>query len=256
MSGWQPLVTGGVEHFQLKPVPGVELHFVGRHCGASVAPFASLNTSHAVGDSIASVTRNRESIGRALELPALSVVRQLHSDRIVPAESLVAGDESVEADALFACRPAALGVTVADCLPVYLFALDGAAVAIAHCGWRGTAARLAQKTAQALVRATRLPPRRLGFTLGPCICGGCYEVGDDVVAAFADQRGAVARGARAGRSLLDLRLANRMQLAAIGLAELPGLEVCSLESVDRCYSVRRDRITGRNLALAVLRPRT
>jgi YfiH family protein len=255
VNNWQRAVTGGVEHFLLQPAAGVQLVFVGRHSGASTAAFSSLNCSFAVGDDPRAVARNRDLIGRALVLPALSTVRQVHSDRVVQAESLTAGAESIEADAIVARRPSALGIKVADCLPVYIFALDGTAVAVAHCGWRGTVARLAQKAAQALARAANTPPRSLGFCLGPCICGGCYEVGDDVRGAFADQRGALAPAARSGRWLLDLRLANRAQLVAIGLSELPGLEICSLESTESCYSARRDRVTGRNLALAVLGPR-
>jgi hypothetical protein len=254
VNNWRRLVTDGVEYFLLQPAPAVQFVFVGRHSGASSAAFSSLNCSYAVGDDAGAVARNRALLGRALVLPALFTVRQVHSDRVVPAETLTAGDESAEADALVACRPAALGIKVADCLPVYIFALDGTAVAVAHCGWRGTVARTAQKAAQALSRAANTPLRDLGFCLGPCICGGCYEVGNEVHGAFAHQRGALVPAGRPGRWLLDLRLANRAQLAAIGLSEWPGLELCSLEATESCYSVRRDRITGRNLALAVLQP--
>ncbi|MFO7650933.1 MAG: polyphenol oxidase family protein [bacterium] len=255
MNRWQALTAAGIEHHRLQPVPGVRLHFVGRHSGESVADFASLNCSFDVGDGATTVAGNRARVVRALGLPNLLTIRQVHSDRIIPAEAVPQDAETLEGDALVAIQPAALGVKVADCLPVYLFGVDGGAVALAHCGWRGTAARLAEKAALALARVARCPVERIGFSLGPCICGRCYVVGDDVRAQLSALPGAAeafSPGPGTDRHRLDLRILNRAQLANLGLAEFPGLELCSLESGDRCYSVRRDRLTGRNLAVAAL----
>lgn len=257
MSGWQALSEAGVEFHQLLPVPGIRLYFVGRHSGESVAEFASLNCSYDVGDDPAAVAGNRARIARALGLPDPVTLRQVHSDRIIPAGAVPKGAETIEGDALVATQPAALGTKVADCLPVHLFSLDRGAVALAHCGWRGTAARLAEKTARVLARVARSPVEHIGFSLGPCICGRCFTVGDDVRARLADlpgAAGAFAAGPGAGQHRLDLRRLNRTQLTALGLVEFPGLELCSLESVDRCYSVRRNKLTGRNLALTALGP--
>ena len=83
-------------------------------------------------------------------------------------------------------------VFVADCLPVALVGPGG--VAMLHCGWRGLAA--------GIVAARRRGGRRrrtpaIGPGIGPC----CYEVGEEVLEAFADlgdgdRRRADARPAR------------------------------------------------------------
>ncbi len=231
--------------------------FTGRHAGMSAGRFASLNCSFDVGDDPATVSANRALVAGALGISRLMTLRQVHSDAILPSDTISPDNETVTGDALTAVRPAAVGIKVADCLPVYLYALDGGAVGLAHCGWRGTAARLAQKAANALARAAGRPVTALAFSLGPCICGRCYSVGADVHAALAGLPGAdnaLVPGPGPDRWRLDLRAANRAQLSDLGLLEYPGLELCSLENAAACYSVRRDPVTGRNLALTALAP--
>ncbi|HEX7937561.1 MAG TPA: polyphenol oxidase family protein, partial [Gemmatimonadaceae bacterium] len=83
------------------------------------------------------------------------------------------------ADGHFApTRGTALGVTIADCVPVFIAHPRGA-VALLHSGWRGTAARIVE---QGITRftASGLHARELRIHLGPAICGKCYEVSADV----------------------------------------------------------------------------
>lgn len=68
------------------------------------------------------------------------------------------------------------GVLTADCLPV--FAVWDTMVGCAHAGWRGLAAGVLE----ALVEAGGGPPR--AALLGPCICGECYTVGEEVRSAL------------------------------------------------------------------------
>ncbi|MEO0077637.1 MAG: laccase domain-containing protein, partial [candidate division WOR-3 bacterium] len=73
---------------------------------------------------------------------------------------------------------------VADCLPVFVWAKKLQGIGIAHCGWRGTAVRLAEKLARYMSRHLAVPLSDLCYCLGPCICEQCYRVGPDVHAAF------------------------------------------------------------------------
>ena len=52
---------------------------------------------------------------------------------------------------------------------------------------------------------------------------------------------------------LDIRAANRWLLTSLGLAETMSMELCTLETKNLCYSARRDKTTGRNLAVIALR---
>ncbi len=250
--GWQRQLTNEVDCWLARPAPGVTIAFVGRHRGTSTGSFASLNCSYEVGDQPDHVNRNRTLICNALGLSSLVTVRQVHSATVVAAESLPANPESVAADAIVTARPGCLGIKVADCLPVWLFTTNGRAVAIAHCGWRGSAARLAARTAQTLASTAGCRTDELAFSLGPSICRNCYVVGADVRSAMIDlpeARLALTPGPVAGKYQLDLRTLNRLQLVSLGLSEFPGLELCSMENPDSCFSVRREKLTGRNLVL-------
>lgn len=72
------------------------------------------------------------------------------------------------------------GVLTADCLPV--FAVWDEVVGCAHAGWRGLAAGVLD----ALQEAGGGPPRAV--VLGPCICGECYTVGEEVLSMVAVRR--------------------------------------------------------------------
>lgn len=77
-----------------------------------------------------------------------------------------------------------LSVRTADCLPVIFVDVESRAVAIAHAGWRGTAARIAQRVVLLMqqVYGTRL--ESLQVAIGPGIDKCCYEVGLEVIEAM------------------------------------------------------------------------
>ena len=306
---WQLKTAGDVEYFEYSPDPHLLLAFFGRGGGVSRGQYESLNTSFAVGDDAQNVKENLARARRALGLPSIVTVKQTHSDKV-----LVIGDErtpsdALEADACITDRAGfGLGLKVADCLPVYIYSAHSDCIGIAHCGWRGTAARLAEKTARQMSRRFRVPLPDLRFALGPCICSSCYEVGDDVLRAFSKSfplpdrflsrietptarpepqtrheithcpTGAAAakatkRIAGKGQSSvssdfvsswpstpgsgpkyhLDIRAANRWLLDEVGLLETNCIERCTFENDGLFYSARRDKTTGRNLAVIALR---
>jgi YfiH family protein len=104
--------------------------------------------------------------------------------------------------------------TFADCYPVLLHDPVRRALAVAHAGWRGTAAGVAGAAVAALGREYGCRPADLVAGVGPGICGSCYEVGEEVAARFDAQ---FHRPSAGGRFLLDLAAANRAQLEAAGL---------------------------------------
>ena len=165
-----------------------------------------------------------------------------------------------EGDALHTPEPwIGLGVKVADCLPVYVFGQDACCVGIAHCGWRGTAARTAGRLAASMSQCYGVPAFELRFTTGPCICPDCYRVGTEVFEEFSSfpdrDRCFTPSASTEGLWHLDLRAANRYLLSDLGLTEIPGLELCTFENRELFYSARRDKVTGRNLAVIAIKSR-
>jgi YfiH family protein len=262
---WQLKSSAGVEYFELSPDPRLVLAFFTRNGGASHGQYESLNTSFAVGDNAQNVEENLARARRTLGLPAVITVKQTHSDTVLPIADERTPSDTLEGDACITDRVGiGLGLNVADCLPVYIYAENMSCVGIAHCGWRGTAARLAEETARQMSRRFHVPLSDLRFALGPCICPNCYVVGDDVLEEFrksipnsdrffSPTEFGVRRSALGVLRLrLDLRAANRWLLTSLGLAETMSLELCTLETKNLCYSARRDKTAGRNLAVIAL----
>ena len=131
----------------------------------------------------------------------------------------------------------ALLVLVADCFPVALS--GGDRVAMVHCGWRGLAGGI---LARAVERFEETPTAAVGPGIGAC----CYEVGDEVLAAF-DARFANGR-------MLDLRAIADAGLRAAGVDQIEHVDLCTSCREDLFFSHRRDDgVTGRQGGL-VWRP--
>jgi polyphenol oxidase len=191
--------------------------------------------------------------------PGFTVVelKQTHSDALHFMESVPARRRA--GDALATDRSGMLLVIrTADCLPVLLADETRKVVAAVHAGWRGTSRGILARVVRELGARYGSSPSSLAAVLGPCIGPACYEVGEDVRMSFREAgRGeapAVFRAtksggrAAAGKYLLDLRAANRLQLEAEGVRpdavfDIPLCTHCD----DRLLSFRRDRDTTARL---------
>ena len=190
----------------------------------------------------------RERVRAALATAGrLHLLKQVHGTDVVAAPF----EGEPEADAATAAEPGVLlGIETADCLPVLLVDPCRRFVAAAHAGWRGTAAGVVKAAVRAL-EAMGSPPEDLVAALGPGIGRCCYEVGDELRAAFGNGADAVFRPGPRGRPHLDVRAANQRQLVAAGVREerihhVPDCTACAAELY---YSYRRDGPdTGRMLS--------
>jgi copper oxidase (laccase) domain-containing protein len=85
--------------------------------------------------------------------------------------------------------------------------------------------------------------------LGPGIGPQAFEVGQDVVDAFAHlqaQRPAFREiEDKPGKFLADLPELARRALLGVGVSQVVGGEHCTVSDSERFYSFRRDRTTGR-----------
>lgn len=112
----------------------------------------------------------------------LARMNQVHGREIVAASP---DSSTVAADIIVSDDPAlALAVRVADCVPLLIVDPVSRAVAAAHAGWRGMAARVPETAVEAMT--ARFGSRRedLLVAAGPSIGACCYEVGADVRRAF------------------------------------------------------------------------
>ncbi len=226
------------------PAPArVKAFVTTRNGGVSRGPYASLNLGTRVGDDADAVNENRVRVRTCLpEEPRW--LHQVHGTHVAQAEE-VAGE--VEADAAFTrASNAVCTIQIADCLPVLFCGRDGACAAAAHAGWRGLSAGVLEQTMAAL----RVPPSSLMAWLGPAIGPRGFEVGADVLDAFArsDPTHSAFTATRPGKWMADLFTLARQRLAAAGLSAIFGGDLCTFSQPTRFFSHRRDRITGRQAA--------
>lgn len=190
-------------------------------------------------------------------------VRQVHGARVAVVDALKPPPAPPEADALVTSTPgAALAVVTADCVPILLADAVSGAVGAVHAGWRGTAANIAAAAVGTLADRWGVAPDRLVAAIGPSIGACCYEVGDELDAAFAAAGHAPQVRARwfardaAGRLRLDLWAANRDLLIRAGLradsVHVAGL--CTKTHLDWFESYRAEGAGAGRLAALIVAP--
>jgi len=171
----------------------------------------------------------------ATGMAAAARCRQVHGRKLVSLDApLSAGVHLLgEADALVTGQSGVLlAVTVADCVPVFVVDPEKRLLGLAHAGWRGTAAGVVEATLSALTRWGSAVAA-LHMHLGPAICGLCYEVGPEVVAALGGD------GAEDPRHV-DLRryIAARAVAAGVERRRLTVSDRCTRCEPDAFFSYR------------------
>ncbi|MDP9188816.1 MAG: polyphenol oxidase family protein [Actinomycetota bacterium] len=228
-------------------LPGARAAFTTRVEGVSEAPYESLNIAIKTGDERGKVHDNRRRLAAALGIGPENVVmgRQVHGTELhwhqAAQQPKVYADvvpSPIAVDGHLTDQPglAAL-VMVADCLPIALAGPGG--VASVHAGWRGLAGGIVEKAA----RRVDATGAAIGPGIGPC----CYEVGEEVLAAFSDL------DAVAADRMLDLPAVARRLLEHAGVQQVEAADMCTACHPELFFSHRRDgERTGRQAGLAWL----
>jgi YfiH family protein len=229
-------------------LPGGVAAFSTRQGGVSDGAYESLNLGILTDDDPAHVARNRQLAAAELELEPERIAMgwQVHGTDLREWDAAPHGGGYASPGAqldrvdghLTRLEGVGLLVLVADCLPVALIG-DGRA-AMLHCGWRPLAGGIVEK---ALDRFDRPPAAAIGPGIGRC----CYEVGEEVLARFADLEGV------ADRRMLDLRVVVRRKLEAGAVKQIEDVDLCTSCRPDLFFSHRRDHgVTGRQGGFAWL----
>ena len=122
------------------------------------------------------------SAGAALPSPNLKSLRQVHGTDILDAGHLDSG----VGDGLFLDQvPGLIGVQTADCLPIVLAVPSRPLALVLHAGWRGLAAGILQMGIEILRQRCQGGLTEVVAILGPAIGPQAFEVGPEVIEAFA-----------------------------------------------------------------------
>ena len=181
---------------------------------------------------------------------------QVHGVEAHRVSGMESPGEPSRCDALFTFQSeVALGIKVADCLPVTLVDPELHLIANIHSGWRGAAGEIVRRTFDAAWDDGK-PTGTLAF-FGPSIRSCCLEVGEEVVEAFQlrfpDIDKYLDRG-RGVRPYLDIPSVTRDVLSDRGISRIFDSEICTRCAGSMFHSYRRDGAgSGRNLAIAALK---
>lgn len=218
--------------------------------GVSQGHFASLNLGLQRGDEPRRVRENFRLFCSAagLDMDRLALTAQTHTANVLPVTAAHCGRGLFyggfsDIDGLVTDEPQVfLTAFFADCVPLYFLDPVKGVCGIAHAGWRGTAARIAENTVSLMTRGYGCRPSDILAAVGPSVCAEHYEVSEQVANIIAE--GCKSQSAiylHKDRWHADLKEANRAVLLGCGLADrhitLAG--ECTVCRPDRYYSHRR-----------------
>lgn len=236
--------------------------------GVSKSPFASLNLGLHTGDSIADVQENRRRYCQVFGLDVTKAVTadQVHGDSIAVITEQDGGRGALVYETAIPQTDALItnisGIPImmfyADCVPVYFLDPEHKAIGVAHAGWKGTVAKIAQKTLTMMAKEFGTKPEQCLAAVGPSIGPCCYEVDqfvfNKVINSF-EHTDDLLREHGSGKWKLDLWAANRQQLEEIGMPaqNIVVAEICTSCNTQMYYSYRAEHgSTGRMGALMAL----
>ena len=204
-------------------------------------------------------------LAAAVGAGTVAMAKQVHGRTVVVVRD---GDAppsiAPEADAyVSSSRDVAVAIRVADCVPLLMADRHRGVVAAVHAGWRGTAARAAVAALESLEHEFGTKPADIVAAIGPSVGPCCYEVGTELVDAFAAagheryliDRWFVApappRGSRERSKLrLDVAGANRDQLLLAGVPDeqIHTSGLCTAMHLDVLTSYRAEKEEAGRLA--------
>jgi polyphenol oxidase len=218
----------------------------------SCKPPFFFNQSFTVGDEPENVRSNRSELFERLNIDGKFVTfqNQTHSTNI---NYVTEPCYYKDSDALYTdIRGMYLGISLADCIPIFLYSPKANAVAGIHSGWKGTRSKILTKAVELLSDKYSVEPSDFLAYIGPGISVDNFEVGKEVFEQFDDE----SKFIKENKFYVDLKKDNYIQLIKSGL-EKENIEVsdyCTYRDSDLFHSYRRDKdLSGRMLGVIGLR---
>ncbi|MDE6651730.1 MAG: peptidoglycan editing factor PgeF [Paramuribaculum sp.] len=222
-----------------------------RNTASPELPYSGFSTCSYTGDSTEHYLRCRTELAKFLSVDEDKIVfpHQTHSLNVAvvtePATPLP------DTDAIVTSLPSiALGIHTADCVPIVLADPESGIIGAAHSGWRGAAGDIAALTVAKMAEIGAKPGNIIA-AMGPCICGDCFEVGEEVAEHF-ERFGAVDRSRSKPHVNLPLAVAASLESAGVSRDRIAMPPVCSRCNPSDFFSARRlGTASGRTLTIII-----
>lgn len=200
-------------------------------------------TGDSVRDKIA--LGNQKRFFNRLDIDERNIVcaNLVHGNNVEVAGTQNRGMMMVKTDGLVTAeKNLFLSLTVADCLPVFLYDSTKGNIGLVHAGWKGLAKNILALAVMKMIREFKSRPQDLLAGIGPGISSCHFEVKNDILEKFSEWL-AQAQEKRGRKSFLDLKKIAKLQLLKLGLRE-ENIEIspeCTFCLKDRYFSSRRDK---------------
>jgi polyphenol oxidase len=196
------------------------------------------------------MNRTRLASAMGVDPNRLFLPSQVHQTKVVHVTAQTSKDELMETDALITNeKMICIAVMSADCVPILLYDKRNKVLGAVHSGWKGTVARILEKTLQQMQSSFGTTGADVWAGIGPSVSQDSYEVGEEVVSevnrAFGKQNRLLIPQP-GNKAKLDLWNANKIQLLEFGVNE-PQIEIsclCTVKNNNHFFSARKGD-TGR-----------
>jgi len=161
-----------------------------------------------------------------------------------------------DVDALVATEPGVfVGITVADCFPVYFYDKKAGICAVAHAGWRGTVAGIISRTIEVMVREGSVA-HDIYIEFGPGISQANFEFHySEMIEEFGtySQDKYIDKGSTLDKITVDLQaiLADQIVDAGVPLDNIQHCRECTFAD-EKFFSARRHVGDSHSAMLAVI----
>ncbi len=212
---------------------GIVHHGVSTRIGGhSDGCYSSMNLSYNLGDDKSVVHKNYKDFCNVIGVEVESLVphKQVHYDEVKVIDDLSDYLEIYDFDGMVTNKKGiTLDIYSADCVPVLFVDEKVRTIGACHSGWKGTVKNIAKKTATQMKISYNTNISYLKCFIGPAICAGCFEVGEEVydefhTKPFFDEKFATKKSD--GKYLLDLKSIIKLQLLQLGVKE-QNIDVCN-----------------------------
>lgn len=193
------------------------------------------------------VLSNREALAGAMKILPQRIVfpSQVHETRIVTVDLKTSKEDVVATDALITnTKGVCICVMSADCVPILLYDTRNNVVAAVHSGWRGTVARILEKTLNRMRSDFGTEGEDLLCGIGPSVSQESYEVGEEVIASVESAFGSgsdLLVFHDTSKAKLDLWKANTIQLLEFGVypEQIEVSDLCTVKNNSYFFSARK-----------------
>ncbi|MDD2889197.1 MAG: polyphenol oxidase family protein [bacterium] len=150
--------------------------------------------------------------------------KQVHGNKVL----IVSEPSDYECDGFITNKPGIyLGVSTADCMPVFIYERRNKIISLLHAGRKGTQEGILHETLCILRQNFNSDVKDISVLFGPAICPLCYEY--------------------------NLWENNYQQAKDMGVTDIINPEVCTAENLDMFYSYRKERTQERMLSTICLK---